>query len=108
MIEPPTEIDGARVLFVAEVDSEVTPTGATKHSLGTVVDGQLVRGPAMDPFAALAIAQYEGANDFYLFYLDTGWRAVTDTFHYTIEDAKAQAEFEYEGITSKWVEVRQQ
>ena len=33
-----------------------------------------------------------------IFGCDEGWNAVTDTWHETLEDAKAQAEFEYEGV----------
>ena len=37
--------------------------------------------------------------------MDAEWREVTDTWHQSADDAKRQAEFEYEGITSKWTEV---
>ena len=34
---------------------------------------------------------------------DETWQPVTDTWHETLEDAKHQAEFEYEGVASTWL-----
>lgn len=48
--------------------------------------------------AGLAICQYEGEDAFYLFGCDPEWRTVTDTWHQTLDGAKSQAEFEYEGV----------
>ena len=104
-VEPPSEIGGARVLYFALVDDEVKPTGATRHSFGSVVEDEVVPGPPLSPFAALAIVTYDNNNGYYLFYLDPDWEEVTDTWHESVERAKHQAEFEYEGITSKWVSV---
>ena len=59
----------------------------------------------MAPFAALAIVTYDNDEGYYLFHLDPHWEEVTDTWHESVELAKRQAEFEYEGIGSKWVEV---
>jgi len=39
---------------------------------------------------------------FYLLYCDSEWRSLTDTWHETLEDTKAQAAFEYEGIAQAW------
>jgi hypothetical protein len=102
---PPAEIGGARVYCFAVIDQDVRPTGATRHSFGTILEGELVPGPPMAPFAALAIVQYEGEDAYYLLYLDSDWEEVTDTWHQTVDAAKRQAEFEYEGITAKWIEV---
>jgi hypothetical protein len=60
----------------------------------------------MRPAAGLAICVYEtGDEGFYLFYCDEEWRVVTDTWHETLEDAKSQAEFEYEGVNESWREA---
>jgi len=88
MITPPPTIDGAIVLKVADL-SHAIPTGRTSH----VVTGRPVRN-----FDALAIAEYEFEEDFYLFYCDETWKVITDTRHATVEDAIAQAEFEYESV----------
>jgi hypothetical protein len=102
-VEPPSEIDGARVLCFAVVGDDVKPIGATRHSFGSLAEGELKPGPPLPPFDALAIATYDKDDGYYLFYLDADLGAVTDTWHETVEAVKRQAEFEYEGITEKWV-----
>jgi hypothetical protein len=86
---PPREIAGATVLQFADLSNAVA-TGATTH----VIKGQQTRD-----FKGLAIAQYDSDPGFYLFYCDADWRAVTDTYHETIEGAIAQADFEFTGLT---------
>lgn len=86
----------------AVIDQEVRPTGATKHSYGQVIDEDVVPGPPMEPFAALAIGQYADDSAYYLLYLNADWDEVTDTWHKTLDDAMHQAEFEYERISAKW------
>ena len=66
-----------------------------------IVDG-VIRGSAY----GLAICHYDGEAGYYLFGCDSNWNAVTDTFHETIEQAQAQAEFEYQGVTATWQKVQ--
>jgi hypothetical protein len=94
MVEPPHELDGAKVLKYAVVTSEVEPTSATRHTVG---------GSAIRPAAALAIAQYAGEEGFYLLYVDHDGEVVTDTWHTSLADALHQAAFEYEGLT--WTDI---
>ena len=89
MIPPPAIIDGATVLRVADV-SEVAPTGQTLH---------VVKGEEAQAFAGLAIAAYDDDPGVYLLYCDDEWRAVTDTYHETLDAAIAQAEFEFGPLT---------
>ena len=56
----------------------------------------------MPPAEALAICVDPKENGVYLFYCDNSWQVITDTWHATIEEAKAQAEFEYAGISQQW------
>ena len=63
---------------------------------------QIVRGMLMGAMSGLAICQPRGTTEFYLFGCDENWNVVTDTWHQSLEDAKAQAEFEYEGISKTW------
>ena len=56
----------------------------------------------MSAMAGLAICQYPGEDAFYLFGCDADWGTITDTWHQSIEDAKVQAEFEYEGVSLTW------
>jgi hypothetical protein len=95
-MQPPTELDGAKVLFYATLQKNRRPTGNTKHYIG----GELVQ-----PVAGLAICQYENAKGFYLFYCDNQWNVITDTYHESIEDAKNQAEVEYEGVSNEWRQI---
>jgi hypothetical protein len=93
MGEPPETLDGARVLAFSVIDGSVTPTGGTTHRIEDEVLG---------PAAGLAIAQYDGDGQFYLFYCDPAWQVVTDTCHPSLELAREQAEFEYSGVSSRW------
>jgi hypothetical protein len=93
MDRPPNALDGARVICFAKVSDAVNPTGKTTHRK----DGEV-----LSPAAALAICQYSGDSQFYLFYCDEGWIVQTDTCHMTLDEAKDQAQFEYEGISSHW------
>jgi hypothetical protein len=88
-VEPPQELDSAKVLKFAVVSAEVQPTGATRHVVG---------GAPLDPAAALAIARYPGEQATYLLYLDEDGNVVTDTWHASLEDALCHASFEYEGL----------
>ena len=93
MGEPPAELDGARILAFAVIEGSVVLSGGTTHRIGN---------EQLGPADGLAIAQYEGDSQFYLFYCDSTWHVVTDTCHLTLELAYKQAEFEYRGVSSKW------
>jgi len=56
--------------------------------------------------AGLAICQYEKEDAFYLFGCDAEWNSQTDTWHQTVEEAKEQAEFEYQGTSGTWMSLR--
>ena len=85
-----------QVLEVAIVDVNVVRTGNTTHRAGNTIIG---------PTNALAICQYEKDDQFYLFYCNEQWEVLTDTYHLSLESAKEQAEFEYDGISKKWKAV---
>ena len=84
------------MICYAPIDERHRFTGNCKQ----VVDGRL-----MGAMAGLAIAQYDGATGFYLFGCDADWECVTDTLHQTLDDAKCQAEFEYEGVSQTWIDA---
>ena len=44
----------------------------------------------------------DGEGAFLLVYLDSEGRELADTWHATVEDAKAQAEFEFGITTDEW------
>jgi hypothetical protein len=91
MAPAPAELDGDKVIATAVVEGSVRPTGATLH-----------RGPdgVVPPASALAIVQSE--TSFYLLYCDAEWHVLADTWHLSVSAAKAQAEFEYAGISEVW------
>lgn len=89
----PAEINGAGVLLYVRLDERHRATGRCNHA---------INGVPAPAFAGLAICQYVGDDSYYLFYCDERWQAVTDTWHSSLDDAKAQAEFEFQGVTTTW------
>lgn len=91
MIPAPTELEGAKVIATAVVDETVRASRATIH-----------RGPdgVIPPASALAIVESEVSV--YLFHCDREWQVLADTWHTSASEAKAQAEFEYAGISKLW------
>jgi hypothetical protein len=92
MPPPPPQLDDAPVLFWAST-SHARPTARTTHRAG---------GRILPPAINLAICQYPGDTQYYLFYCDADWNVQTDTAHASLDAAKDQAEFEYEGISASW------
>ena len=90
----PSQIGEATVICYTPIDSRHRHTGNCR---------QIVAGDLQGPAAGLAICRHGANAGFYLFGCDENWRSVTDTWHETIEDAKEQAEFEYEGVSETWV-----
>ncbi len=71
-------------------------TGNTRH---------IVSGKYETNFSVLVICKIEPG--YYLYYCNSNWEVITDSFHFTIEEAKKQAFFEYEGITENdWIKIR--
>ena len=98
-MEPcPSHIGGAKVICYTPIDERHHPTGNTK---------QIVNGVVLGPAAGIAICQYEGEEYFYLFGCDEQWNCRSDTWHEELEDAKAQAEFEYQGTSGTWATGRE-
>jgi hypothetical protein len=96
MSNAPEAIGGARVVCYSPIDSRHQFTGNCR---------QIVAGKLVGPVAGLAICQFPGDDAFYLFGCDADWNCVTDTWHPSLEEAKAQAEFEYAGVSHTWIEV---
>lgn len=90
----PSHVGGAAVICYTTIDKRHRFTGNTQ---------QLVGGVALGPAAGLAICQYEGEAFFYLFGCDEHWNSRSDTWHESLEDAKDQAEFEYQGTFTTWL-----
>lgn len=95
-LNAPKEIDDARVIVFSAIDERHTPTEDAKHYAA----GNLTPTPA-----SLAICRYEDADAFYLFGCDQDWRVITDSCHMSLDEAKAQAEREYSGVSATWESV---
>ena len=85
MRNPPLEIDDAIVIGAASL-SHAIKHGRTRH----VVGGREVEG-----LGGLIIAKYGSDPGYYLFYCDSDWNVITDTYHDSMAHAIAQAEFEF-------------
>ena len=76
--------------------SKHVATGQTRHYLGT----EILPLPS-----ELSIAQYPGDSGFYLLYFDSSGKELTDTYHDSVENAMAQADFEFQVKPSDWQDV---
>jgi hypothetical protein len=90
----PERIGGAKVIYYLPIEQRHKPTGNTEH---------IVAGRKVTNIAGLAICQYESDAGFYLFGCDSEWNSITDTVHESIEEAKDQAEFEFENTHQTWI-----
>jgi hypothetical protein len=89
----PQKIGSAEVILFSVIDNRHLPTGNCRHAVSGITQG---------PASGLAICRYPGESGFYLLGCDSDWNSITDTFHETLEKAKAQAEFEYQGVSTTW------
>jgi len=79
------------------------PTGKTRHTVGTwSADEGLVRGAELPSPHELVIAQLPPAQGYYLLYLDSSGNEITDTYHDSLEDALAQAKWEFNIELDEW------
>jgi hypothetical protein len=90
---PPRILDGSQVVCFARLGPDSLPTGRTKHIVGGLESPQ---------FQGLVIIEQTDRGPYHLLYCDQDWNPITDTWHQTLDSAKAQAEFEYQGISQKW------
>jgi hypothetical protein len=69
-----------------------TVTGATKHLQAVRIPGAIDIVGLPDP---IEVEVVEENGSVYLFRLDASGKCIADTWHETLEAAKAQAKFEY-------------
>jgi len=93
----PSILEDPKLVCYTPIDHRHKFTGNTR---------QIVVGELQGPMYGLAICR-ESDSEFYLFGCDSQWRVVSDTFHGSLDEAKDQAEFEYEGISKTWIEAKQ-
>jgi hypothetical protein len=91
MMERPSQLDGANVLYFCRLDERVRPSG--RHTIN-LEDGVLY-APAY-----AAVCQYKGREDVYRFYCDDQWQVVTDMNYSSVEEAVADIENGYPGAAA--------
>jgi hypothetical protein len=80
----PTIIGGGRVLFYTRIDERhVARDGSTDLPYG------------------LAICEVDGSGIF-LFTCEDDWMPAFDSWHATVDEAKRQAAFEFDGVDVTW------
>jgi hypothetical protein len=89
----PPKISGLPVICFTLIDERHRPTGKSPH-----VSPCGLLGPARE----LAICGRPGES-VYLHSCGEGWVPFMDTWHETVEEARRQAEFEYEGVSATWL-----
>jgi hypothetical protein len=68
-------------------------TGGTRHHRAHIEEGEIRKGEELPVPAWVEIQPADGA--FFLLYLDERGEQLTDTWHQTLEQAKAQARHEF-------------
>lgn len=96
---PPPEIDSVRVHAYAVIDDTIQWTGA---SGGPIV---LVDGKLLERVPRLAVGLNYDGREFMLLYCNEAWEALGAGGYASLDKAKARAEREYRGVSSKWIHV---
>jgi len=97
MNKPPSELDGAKVLFWVVLGKENKKTHAIKLYADGVEQAQ---------FYGLVLAQYEkeSSSGVYLLYCGSDWEVENDSLYRDVQEAKSEAEGQFVGISGKWCE----
>lgn len=82
-----------RILRTRVLSAQNQPTGKTQHFRG---------GEKITTFNNLRIVKYPDDSGYYLLYLDKEGNELTDTYHKQLEDALAQAEWEFYVTPEQW------
>src|SRR5262245_56636626 len=75
-------------------------SGRTVHSVGTIADGKQIPLGNMQPAVCVELDQVD--EHFFLYRFDQAGESVGDTRHETLNEAKAQAKFEFGIQESDW------
>ena len=78
------------------------PTGKTRHTEGVLTPEGVVPGTELPTPSRLTIAQLPPDEGYYLLYLDDQGNEITDTYHESLEDALAQAKWEFDVDPDEW------
>jgi hypothetical protein len=78
-------------------------TGATRHHRAHIEEGEVCKDEELPTPASLEIQPADGA--FFLLYLDERGECLTDTWHETLEQAKAQARHDFGIGVDDWEDL---
>lgn len=93
---PPSTLEGGRVVLWSTIDERHQRTG---------LGWQLLHGrPAPEPAWAVAICEAADREGFLLVSCKGDWVPFARTWYPTLEEARRQVEFEYDGLQSTWQE----
>lgn len=94
----PTEIDGAKVIIITSnsVSNQYGIVG-TINDINEIIDELTI--------TAIAICQYEGSKEFYLFSCDAEWEVIGDTVYNTFKEAKESAMKDYNVKENDWLTI---
>ena len=90
----PPPLEGHKLHRWSPIDERQRHTGSCRQIVAGVIQGAA---------AGLMICELDGEGLFFLYGCDANWDVVTDTCHFSLEEAMGQAEFEYEGISKTWM-----
>jgi hypothetical protein len=82
-----------KLLWKVILGENHAPTGKTRHYLGAMLAPVPVE---------LRIIKYPEDSGYYLFYCDNSGKEFTDTYHDTVDEAKSQAEWEFNVKPEEW------
>jgi hypothetical protein len=102
MEPPPCEVRGLRVLYYSVIDERHRFTGNNERRF---VGGPLADEILFPQMAGLAICQGPEGGGILLVGCDRAWRPQWSTACVSVEFAKEQAEFEYEGVDRTWQQL---
>lgn len=89
MQKPPTELDGAKVLYYVVLTGKHHRTDAIRH---------FVNGELMGSVSALAVAQYDSSSEAYLFHCNADWEVITDDLVDSPDRAIQEIKRQYSGL----------
>ncbi len=90
----PGIIGAGRVVLYSRIDERHELTGA---------GWQMLHGePALRSAWGVAITECIDRDGFFLLSCEEDWMPVAEAWYPSLEDAKCQAEFEYEGLGATW------
>lgn len=90
----PTELDGAKVVLIT--------SNAASNNYGIVGMINDMNESIEETITGIAICQYEGSEEFYLFSCNLKWEVIGDRLYYTFEEARKIAREEFDVKDTDW------